>query len=139
MKNPITMAAAYMKNIVKEFGSTGKTDEELLTKNPEATELIEIKEIEDTPFTAVRHEKDWFLMMGKYRLTEALTSEEECKEASKDASWWRIMSLMQVMITESEDVKKICDRLETMEKMQGMLDKATEIVKEEKDQTKLDV
>lgn len=73
-----------------------------MDNNNEVEELVEHRKIEDTPFTAVRVNEDWFLTMGKYRLTEKLKTVEECQEEAKDASWMRIMQIVQIMIEEDK-------------------------------------
>jgi hypothetical protein len=70
------------------------------------TELVEQKEIENTPFMAVRMEDKWFLTLGKYRLTEPLKTEEEVIESAKDATWERIMQVMKIMIIEEKQENK---------------------------------
>lgn len=69
-------------------------------------QMLEQVAIEETPFTAVRLDEKWFLTMGKYRLTETLQSLEECKEAAKDASWIRIMQIINIMIKENENERE---------------------------------
>lgn len=83
----------------------GKTDEELLTRDKQAKEMLEQVPIEGTPFTAVRLDDKWFLTMGKYRLTNELKTLEECKQEAKDASWHRIMQIMNIVIIEHEQAK----------------------------------
>lgn len=86
-------------------GFSNKSEEQLLKKDPTNNELLEQKQVEDTPFTAVRVQDKWFLTMGKYRLTEQLNTYEECVDASKDASWWRIMQIINIMIKEHDNEK----------------------------------
>ena len=76
-------------------------NEETTTTNE--NQLVQQIPIEGTPFTAVKLEDYWFLTMGKYRLTEKLKSLEECKEEAKDASWYRIMQIINIMIKENKE------------------------------------
>lgn len=64
-------------------------------------QLVEQTKIEGTPFTAIRIDEKYFLTLGKYRLTNQLTSLEECKLEAQDASWDRIMQVIQIMIEEN--------------------------------------
>lgn len=82
-------------------GDANATDKQNLK-----SELVEIKPIEETPFTAVKAGENWFLALGKYRLTEPLPTEEACKEEAKDASWLRIMQIIKIMIQEHETEKE---------------------------------
>lgn len=85
-----------------------KSDMELLDEAKNNTEqTVEYIPIENTPFTAGRQDNKWYLLMGKYRLTEELNSFEEVKEASEVNDWFRIMQICTIMINENETVKKL--------------------------------
>lgn len=87
-------------------GNAEKLEQSKQNSSDEKQLFQQIK-IEDTPFTAVKMgEEQWFLTMGKYRLSENLKSLEECIENSKDASWWRIMAVVNIMIKENETDQK---------------------------------
>lgn len=64
-------------------------------------QILEYKKIPDTPFTAVRVDDVWYLLMGKRRLTAELPSLEACEEEAKDASWMRIIQVMMAVIDET--------------------------------------
>ena len=68
-------------------------------------QLVEYIEIEGTPFTAVKEGGSWFLVMGRYRLTEALTSKEEAIKEGANQTWWRIMQVVKIMIEDHEKNK----------------------------------
>lgn len=82
-------------------GTANETDKQ----KSNSKELIEKIEIEKTPFTAIRQDDKWFLTMGRYRLTQPLDSKEEALAAGVDESWWRIMQIIKIMITEHENEK----------------------------------
>lgn len=65
--------------------------------NPKNTELIEKREIENTPFTAVRVNDKWFLGCANFRLTEPMNSYEEVLESTK-LSWHLVTQLISIMI-----------------------------------------
>lgn len=67
-------------------------------------ELLKVTPIEDTPFACLKKDDKYYLVLGKYRLTEDLKSEEECIQASTDASWNRIMQVCAIMIAESDEI-----------------------------------
>lgn len=79
---------------------TGKTE-------PKQEELYKQVPIKDTPFHAVKMEDNWFLTMGKYRLSEKLPSLDACMKDAADASWIRIMQIMNIMIEEHEVIRGI--------------------------------
>lgn len=94
MDNEKSHGKANAKSNGKQNSSTGNENQ-----------ILEQKPIEGTPFTAVRHLDKWFLTMGKYRLTGKLNSFDECVEQSKDASWYRIMQIINIMIMEHDHEK----------------------------------
>lgn len=67
----------------------------------ESSTLVEVKQIADTPFTAVRNEDKWFLALGKFKLSQTVGSEEEVIEMSKDTSWSRLMNIMFIVATDA--------------------------------------
>lgn len=66
----------------------------------EGKELIESIPIKTTPFTAVRVDEKWHLVMGKYRLVPDLESLEDCELAAFNTSWDMILNVIAIMIEE---------------------------------------
>lgn len=64
---------------------------------------MEMEKIEDTPFTAVKYGDNWFLTMGKYRLTEPIDSKEAVMEMAQDTTWMRLLQVIKIMIDESRE------------------------------------
>ncbi|AXH75056.1 MAG: hypothetical protein [Microviridae sp.] len=83
---------------------TAKSTETQQQNNSESSskELVEKIQIENTPFHAIRMDDKWFLVMGKYRLSEPVQTLEEVKADAADASWFRIMQLIQIMLEEDK-------------------------------------
>lgn len=73
-------------------------------KNSNSEELVTRKEIENTPFVVVGTEHGYFGVLGKYRLTEPMETEEEAEKATKEITWNRIV---QVMMLVSEEMKEL--------------------------------
>ena len=72
------------------------------------SELIERKEIPDSPFLAVRNGEDWFLMFGKYRLNMIVhKSYEDVLEDARNATWDRIIQVMGCIVEFNEEIKKL--------------------------------
>lgn len=65
-----------------------------------AEQLLERHPIENTPFQAVRYEDEWYLLMGKYRLTEGLETLEDVISEAGNTSWNRLLAIMHIMIKE---------------------------------------
>lgn len=88
-----------MKHTQKE-SSLNTTDQH--NNNSSNSELLEQKEIPETPFKAVRMEDKWFLTLGKYRLTEPMQTFEQISDDAHRADWTRIMQIINIMILEHE-------------------------------------
>lgn len=80
-------------------------------------ELLKVEQIEETPFAALKQDKEWYLILGKYKLTQALKSKEECEEAAKDASWNRVMQVVAIVISESDEITSIKKELQELKKV----------------------
>lgn len=98
------------------------------TKN---TQLKEVEPIEGTPFTAVKIEEKWFLSFGQYRLSEMLESKEECIDNSKDTSWERLMTIMNIVIENCDKTQETERRLKRLEEIVATRYEKPEITKEE--------
>ena len=72
------------------------------------TELIERREVPDSPFLAVRSGEEWFLMFGKYRLNKIVhKSYEDVLEDAKNATWDRIIQVIGCIVEFNEEIKKL--------------------------------
>lgn len=79
-------------------------------------QLVEYIEVKDTPFTVARNDKDWYLLMGKYRLTEALKTKEEAMGAVNTQRWIRIMQVINIMIDDAKDQTRLNNTIEKQQK-----------------------
>lgn len=89
------------KRIDNQAYSDAGVDEakEAMKKNEIAHEKFDIK---NSPFKALRIGKEWYLLMGKYRLNEKpLKSLTAVSKEAKDVSWDRLMQIMRIV---AEDV-----------------------------------
>lgn len=64
-------------------------------------QLIQKIQIEDTPFFAGKQEGKWYLLLGKYRLTDALPSIVDVVNDAKQTTWERYFDIMQIIATET--------------------------------------
>lgn len=74
--------------------------------------LIEYEEQENTPFTVVKkvEENDdinYYVMFGKYRISEAIKDQEEARKNAKIIDWWKIMSVAHVIAENLIEQQKI--------------------------------
>lgn len=92
-----------MKHISNESSSTNADE---TNNNNSSRQLIQKEPIAETPFTAVRVDETWYLMLGKYRLEpEGFNSMEHVIEKAHDTSWHRIMQIIQIMIDENKHIE----------------------------------
>ena len=82
--------------------------------NEKSEELVKVTPIEDTPFGILKAVDKYCLVLGKYRLTENLGSEEAVREEATNTSWERIMQIAAIMVSESDEIKSIKQELETI-------------------------
>lgn len=92
MKNQVSTQETELLKQQQE--SLNTTDKETSSK------LVEHVQIENTPFTVVRHEDKSYVMLGNYRLTEGMKTIVEAEEDAKRFDWERIMQVIGVMIEE---------------------------------------
>lgn len=105
----------------KFYGNVNPTIKQDSSNNEE---LIKKIEIENTPFTAIWSEdKEWNLLMGRYRIAGPFEKEEEVKEAAKDVSWETLLKVMQALI---EINKKLDEEVKKMEEVHGKTPKMWE-------------
>lgn len=94
---------------IRDINETSTTENTAVNE-----ELVKVTEIEETPFACLKIEDNYYLVLGKYRLTQAMESEEAVQVAATDASWHRIMQVCSIMIAESEELLKIKEEVETI-------------------------
>ncbi len=75
------------------------------------SELIVREPIENSPFTIIGIENQWFGSMGKYRITEPMDTKEEVKEEVSKITWDRIVQVILIVTAEP----KIKEELELKE------------------------
>jgi len=64
------------------------------------TQLVETIKVEDTPFQILKWDEKYYLTLGKYRLTEALDTEEQAREEVNNVSWFRLLQVMHIVVKE---------------------------------------
>lgn len=95
------------------------TIEDKFVKENENEELVKVTPIDETPFGILKAGDKYCLVLGKYRLTENLGSEEAVREEATNTSWERIMQIASIMVSESEEISSIRKSLkEIQERLQ---------------------
>jgi len=70
--------------------------------------LIEREEVNGTPFTLVKQNENWYVLLGKYRLSEAYQEKEEALKDANRNDWMRTMQVVGIMIENyNENLTKI--------------------------------
>ena len=91
----------------QEIGRLENTNNsDLLSKNEKNTKLVEFKQVKETPFTLAKQNEEWYILLGKYRLSEGYETEKEAEKEAKRVCWNKIMQVMSVIITEEKQLNK---------------------------------
>lgn len=70
------------------------------------TQLIERKEIKDSPMTIVKTDKGYFTAIGKYRLCDFKETKDEALK-STELTWDNIINVMAVVHESYEEIKQL--------------------------------
>lgn len=81
---------------------TNNTILDLTETDERNTQLIEREEVEGTPFTLIKHDEQWYILMGRYRLSEGMTKEDALKNANT-MDWNKILQVMTIIVQNQED------------------------------------
>ena len=90
-----------------------KKQEELLntTDNRDFSNSYEFENIENSPFTIVKHENEYYGVIGNHRLTESYENKEELKEELLKITWDRLLQVIwavnEKFNEQKETIKKI--------------------------------
>lgn len=67
------------------------------TSSQKNEQIVEYKQLKGTPFTLVRQNEDYFLVMGDNRLTEPTKTEEETMEKLESEKWMIIFTVVAIV------------------------------------------
>jgi len=74
-------------------------------KNTQLVEIIETKE--KSIFKILKWADKYYLTLGKYRLTEAMETEEEANDQVFNVTWERILQVMHIVVHEEIKADKL--------------------------------
>lgn len=57
-----------------------------------------IRYVDETPFAVVQTEMGFYVIMGKYRMSESFKSYEEAEQDAKRVDWMRILQVMGAVV-----------------------------------------
>lgn len=97
---------------IKQSGSAQQeslntTDKQNLNSKP----LVEIIEVEKTPFAIAREEEDYTVILGNHKISKAFETEEEAKEYVKADSWELRMSVTYAVIQTINKQEELINKL----------------------------
>lgn len=94
------------------------TNADDLTKSNSSNEIIERKEIENTPFTAIKvDEKGWFLTMGRHRLTEPYGTIEGLEAMVGSVDWDMLLTIINIFVESSIEAREGAEKEKQAEKL----------------------
>lgn len=82
---------------IKESLNTQTSVEKLDNKNSNS-EMFESTQIEETPFTIIKHDEKYFGVLGNHRITQIFDTKEECEADLKDINWNRVMQVIWAVV-----------------------------------------
>lgn len=74
-------------------------------KNFNSEQLIEYKEVENTPFVMVKMENTYFGVLANKRITEVFESAEELENDLREITWNKIVQLLWVFNEKQANLK----------------------------------
>jgi hypothetical protein len=72
----------------------------------ENSQLMEYKQIEGTPFTLIRKENEYFVVMGNHRVTEGYDSEVEALNSIVNDKWLTILKMILIVNDRSKELDR---------------------------------
>lgn len=72
---------------------------------PNEKKLHEQFNVPDTPFKIIKLIDTYFVTLGKYKISQEFKTFEEAKNSAYDATWEKIMLVIQAMIENNEHTK----------------------------------
>ena len=71
--------------------------EEETDKQNSISELVKRTEVKQTPFTIITTNEGSFVTLNKYRISEYMTTEEECEDWCLDMNWNKLITVMMIL------------------------------------------
>jgi len=82
---------------IKESLNTLTSVETLDNKNSNS-EIFTHEQVEETPFTIIKHDEKYFGVLGNHRITQLFETKEECEADLKDINWNRVMQVIWAVV-----------------------------------------
>jgi hypothetical protein len=78
--------------------SNTQTSVETLNNKDLNYEIFQHEQVEETPFTIIKHEEKYFGVLGNHRITQLFDTKEECEADLKDINWNRVMQVIWAVV-----------------------------------------
>jgi hypothetical protein len=78
--------------------SNTQTSVETLNNKDSNYEIFQHEQVEETPFTIIKHENKYFGVLGNHRITQLFDTKEECEADLKDINWNRVMQVIWAVV-----------------------------------------
>jgi len=82
---------------IKESLNT-QTSVETLNNKSSNSEIFTHEQVEETPFTIIKHDEKYFGVLGNHRITQLFDTKEECEADLKDINWNRVMQVIWAVV-----------------------------------------
>jgi hypothetical protein len=74
------------------------TSVETLTNKNSNSEIFTHEQVDETPFTIIKHDEKYFGVLGNHRVTQLFETKEECEADLKDINWNRVMQVIWAVV-----------------------------------------
>ncbi len=75
-----------------------QTSVETLDNKNSNSEIFTHEQVEETPFTIIKHDEKYFGVLGNHRVTQLYDTKEECEADLKDINWNRVMQVIWAVV-----------------------------------------
>lgn len=81
--------------------------EDLSNTTDNNTFLVEFEQLENTPFTIVKKEDEFFGVLGEHRVTEIFNNIDELKKDLEQINWNRIIQVIWGVVEKFKNIENI--------------------------------
>lgn len=105
-----------MKTQEQSNTETSVNDQNNSDLRSNSNQLVERYIVDETPFTIIKLQTDqgpeWFVTMGKNRLTPKLKSYDECTAWTEKITWNNIIQVITIMLENQDKIKELLKQID---------------------------
>lgn len=78
--------------------------------------LSKVEKVENTPFTIIHENEEYFGVLGNHRVTPFYKYKKDCKMDLEEITWDRLMQVIWVVVekfNEKEEIERVLNELKT--------------------------